>query len=290
MQIPPYEDKFIEANGVDLHYVEKGSGPVLLFIHGFPECWYMWKKQIDFFSKSGYRCIGLDMRGCNLSDKLRGKRKYKPKILAKDIFEIIEKLSCEDVTIVTAGLGVLPTVTAASIYPKNIKALICINAPHPKAYLDCFWTPSHLNKAWYVLVHQLPLIPNILWSGFGHLGIRYYFSRLNEVKLEKDEFDAFMNAIRQPKSLSCMLHYYRNFKTILSLPQWRRNQLRIVQPTLNIYSKNHPGFSKSIIQESQKNFENSQLEVFEEGICMLQWASSQKVNSRILDFLQSTRA
>ena len=39
-------DRYAEVNGVKLHYVEAGKGPVILFLHGFPEFWYAWKDQL----------------------------------------------------------------------------------------------------------------------------------------------------------------------------------------------------------------------------------------------------
>jgi pimeloyl-ACP methyl ester carboxylesterase len=53
----------IEANGLRIHLVEAGSGPMVLFRHGFPESWYSWRHQIEARAEAGYRAIALDMRG-----------------------------------------------------------------------------------------------------------------------------------------------------------------------------------------------------------------------------------
>ena len=59
---------YVENNGVKIHYVSKGEGPLVVFIHGWPDFWYSWKGQIEALS-SRYRCVALDTRGYNLSDK-----------------------------------------------------------------------------------------------------------------------------------------------------------------------------------------------------------------------------
>ncbi|KAJ8560448.1 hypothetical protein K7X08_022308 [Anisodus acutangulus] len=58
-----FEHKTVKVNGVNMHVVEKGQGPIVLFIHGFPEFWYSWRHQISFTAKHGYRAVGPDLRG-----------------------------------------------------------------------------------------------------------------------------------------------------------------------------------------------------------------------------------
>ncbi|KAJ8560449.1 hypothetical protein K7X08_022309 [Anisodus acutangulus] len=58
-----FEHKTVKVNGVNMHVVEKGQGPIVLFIHGFPEFWYSWRHQISFMAKHGYRAVGPDLRG-----------------------------------------------------------------------------------------------------------------------------------------------------------------------------------------------------------------------------------
>src|SRR5579872_6140456 len=84
-------DKFIEVNGIKLHYVEEGSGELVILLHGFPEFWYSWRSQIRVLSKN-YRVIAPDMRGYNLSDKPEGVKNYAMGILASDIAELIKGL------------------------------------------------------------------------------------------------------------------------------------------------------------------------------------------------------
>ena len=64
--------------GIKLHYVKKGdpSKPLMLFIHGFPEFWFSWRDQMEYFSNKGYWCVAMDMRGYNDSDKPNGIRSY----------------------------------------------------------------------------------------------------------------------------------------------------------------------------------------------------------------------
>ncbi|XP_047334698.1 epoxide hydrolase A-like [Impatiens glandulifera] len=55
--------KKVRVNGLDMHVAEKGNGPTILFIHGFPELWYSWRHQILYFADNGYRAVAPDLRG-----------------------------------------------------------------------------------------------------------------------------------------------------------------------------------------------------------------------------------
>ncbi|KAH7859324.1 hypothetical protein Vadar_034628 [Vaccinium darrowii] len=57
------EHKTITANGINIHFAEKGQGPLVLFLHGFPELWYSWRHRILFMAAHGYRAVAPDLRG-----------------------------------------------------------------------------------------------------------------------------------------------------------------------------------------------------------------------------------
>lgn len=82
---------YAQVNEVKLHYVEEGSGQLVILLHGFPEFWYGWKNQIPVLSKQ-YRVVAPDMRGYNLSGKPENVSDYKIDVLAKDIAELVRAL------------------------------------------------------------------------------------------------------------------------------------------------------------------------------------------------------
>src|SRR5206468_4055220 len=60
---PVFEDGYMTASGLRLHYVSAGRGDLILFLHGFPEFWYAWKNQLEEFGKD-HRAVALDLPGC----------------------------------------------------------------------------------------------------------------------------------------------------------------------------------------------------------------------------------
>ena len=69
------EDGFADSGGVKIHYVTAGEGPLVVMIHGFPDFWMTWRKQIDALDDV-YRVAAMDQRGYNLSDKPAGVDAY----------------------------------------------------------------------------------------------------------------------------------------------------------------------------------------------------------------------
>src|SRR6202453_1220582 len=81
---PRPKDQYARINGLRLHYVTAGKGPLIIFLHGFPEFWYEWKNQLAEFGKD-HRAVAPDMRGYNLSEKPTGVEHYQMKDLVEDV-------------------------------------------------------------------------------------------------------------------------------------------------------------------------------------------------------------
>ena len=65
-------DGYADVGDVRLHYVEAGNGPLVVLLHGFPEFWYGWRRQIAPLAAAGFRVVAPDLRGYNLSSKPDG--------------------------------------------------------------------------------------------------------------------------------------------------------------------------------------------------------------------------
>jgi epoxide hydrolase 4 len=80
------------VNGVRLEYVEKGQGPLVVLLHGFPESWWSWRYQIDPLVEAGYRVVVPDQRGYAGSEK---QGPYDLDTLAADVCALIDRVSPE---------------------------------------------------------------------------------------------------------------------------------------------------------------------------------------------------
>ena len=124
--------KKILVNGLKLHYVEAGSEdkPLILFVHGFPEFWFVWRHQMEYF-KQNYRVIALDNRGYGDSEKPLGIDNYHIKALVEDVKLLVEGVGVSKFTLVGHDWGGAICWTFAALYPEMLYELIICNCPHP---------------------------------------------------------------------------------------------------------------------------------------------------------------
>src|SRR5438876_8568077 len=85
----PWTHHLALVNGIRLHYVEAGQGPLVIFLHGFPDFWYAWRKQIPALAAAGFRVIAPDLRGYNESDKPPGIESYRVEAIVGDVLALI---------------------------------------------------------------------------------------------------------------------------------------------------------------------------------------------------------
>src|SRR5438128_2193712 len=98
------KDGYVKVNGVRIHYVTAGKGPVILFLHGFPEFWYAWKNQLAEFGKD-HQAIAPDLRGYNLSDKPGELDAYRMENLVEDIRALADHFSHRKKFVLVVTIG-----------------------------------------------------------------------------------------------------------------------------------------------------------------------------------------
>jgi pimeloyl-ACP methyl ester carboxylesterase len=201
----PWTHHYADVNGVRLHYADMGHGPLLVLLHGFPECWYTWHNVMPRLA-ARFRVIAPDMRGYNWSDKPRGVAAYRTAEVARDIAALIEHLGETRAFVAGHDWGGAVAWRLANDMPERVERLCIINAPHPVTYAREARKPEQFGRSLYALFFQLPLLP----EAAVRLGIR----RLGESASIPGAFsdaalDIYQNGVSQPGAATSMLNYYR---------------------------------------------------------------------------------
>lgn len=118
------------ANGVRLHTAECGSGPVVLFVHGFPESWYSWRKQLPAVAAAGYRAVAMDVRGYGRSFKPLQVEDYRLLHMVEDVAALADCLTDEPVTLVGHDWGAPIVWTSALLRPDRFRAVAGLSVPY----------------------------------------------------------------------------------------------------------------------------------------------------------------
>ena len=117
-------------NGITLHYAACGAGPLILFVHGFPEFWYEWKDLLTDFGRD-HLAVAPDMRGYNLSSKPAEVEAYRARHLVEDLRLLLDHLGAQRCVMVAHDWGGAVAWSFAAMHPERLHQLIIINAPHP---------------------------------------------------------------------------------------------------------------------------------------------------------------
>lgn len=151
----------MSANGIRLHLVEAGAGPLVVLLHGFPEFWWTWRHQLVGLAGTGHRVVAVDLRGYGESD--RPPRGYDLWTLSGDVAGLIRALGERQAVVVGHDWGGLIGWTLAALHPRLVRALTVLGAPHPMALRRALWRDGWRPRArpgWpHLLSFQVPLRP-----------------------------------------------------------------------------------------------------------------------------------
>ncbi|GAA1826093.1 alpha/beta hydrolase [Luedemannella flava] len=239
----PWTHRFINANGSRFHVAELGDGPLVLFLHGFPEFWWAWHQQLTAVADAGYRAVALDLRGYGASDK--PPRGYDGYTLAGDVTGLIRALGERDAVLVGAGFGGLLAWTTAAFHHKSVRRLVVLSAPHPLRVRAALLTDvrGQFTAALPALRFQIPRYEHALTRHDAKAVSDYLRRWGGPAWLETDAFTEYDRACRTamqiPQAAFCAMETYRwAFRSVLRLHGHRfRKQLRlpIVAPTLQLH-------------------------------------------------------
>ena len=123
----------LQVNGITLHVEDLGTGRPVILLHGWPDSSYLWRNQIPFLVKNGFRAIAPDLRGFGHSDRPEGVAAYSLQNVVSDVIGILDALKIETAEIVGHDWGAAVAWFTASFHPDRIRKLVVLSVPHPLA-------------------------------------------------------------------------------------------------------------------------------------------------------------
>ena len=203
-----FAQRRIDVGEVTLHVAEAGpaDGPLVVFLHGFPEFWWSWRHQLEAFGKAGFHAVAPDMRGYDESDKPEGVAAYEIEKLTADVAGLIRALGREEAMIVGHDWGAVVAWGFAMIYPAMTTRLAILNVPHPAKMQKGLYTWKQMKKSWYIFFFQLPFVPESGMAANGFASIRKLFEADG---VPSEEVDRYVEAVRKPGVAKAAVNYYR---------------------------------------------------------------------------------
>ncbi len=126
----PWKSAFAETNGIRMHYVEQGSGPLVLLLHGFPELWYSWRHQIPALAQSGFRAVAPDLRGYGQTGGSKNIAEYSIKTLVADVVGLLDALGEKQCVLVGHDFGAVLAWNTVLLAPDRVRAVAALSVPY----------------------------------------------------------------------------------------------------------------------------------------------------------------
>lgn len=202
---------FVETNGIRMHYVTAGKGPLVLLLHGFPEFWYSWRYQIPALA-THFQVVAPDLRGYGKTERPPHTADYRPDLLVADIAGLIQALGHTKAHIVGHDWGGAVAWKLAMDQPHLVNSLAILNSPHPYLFKRALQSNfSQMKKSWYLFFFQLPFLPELLFKS-NPKGILKKILRGSAMRRETfsdSDIETYLQAIEQPGAFHAALNYYR---------------------------------------------------------------------------------
>ena len=283
----PWTHQEATVNGVRLHYVEAGEGQLVLLLHGFPEFWYSWRRQLQAIAGAGFRAMALDMRGYNTSDKPAGVHNYRVAALTDDVAGLVRHVGVEHVTVVGHDWGGIVAWGVATRYPQLVDQLIVLNAPHPGAFLRGLGRLEQLRKSWYMFFFQLPWLPELTWRAGGYRLLKRVLARdpVYPDAFTQEDIEQYVEAISRPGALTAAINYYR---AMFRRSPWslRRDIRPVDAPVLLIWGEQDRYLGIRLTEGLERWATNHRIERIPDASHWVQNDTPERVNELIIQFLR----
>lgn len=192
------EQKLLQINGGQLNVVDVGEGPVVLFLHGFPDGWSLWRHQMTALLAAGFRVLAFDQRGFGDSHKPLAVEAYAMQQLVADAVALLDALSIDKVHLVCHDWGANVGWALASHHPERVEKFVPIASGHPKFNR----TIEGHEKSWYVYLFQFEGIAETLLS-------RDNFALFRQLVRNHPETLRWIADLERPGALTAAMNWYR---------------------------------------------------------------------------------
>jgi pimeloyl-ACP methyl ester carboxylesterase len=206
------QHQFVAANGLRFHVASCGAGDRLaLCLHGFPECWYSWRHQLPVLARLGYRAWAPDLRGYGETDRPLDREDYAVERLLDDVAGLIDAAQARSTILLAHDWGAIIAWYFALRQLRPLDRLVIMNVPHPAVMDRAIRRPRQMLRSWYVLLFQIPRLPEALLRARNHraIGDAFLNSAIDKHRFPDEVLQVYRDSAARPGALTAMMNYYR---------------------------------------------------------------------------------
>ena len=290
MDGPAWNHQHVDANGIKIHYVRHGSGPPLVLLHGWPEFWYVWRKNIPTLAKS-FDVVAPDLRGFGDTDKPGDSPEELLGNLVEDLRGLADSLGFERFGIVSHDVGAYVAQGFAREYPERLSGLFFFNCPYPG--IGKRWaSPESVNEIWYQSFNQQPWAASLI--GENRRTCETYFRHFldhwaHEPGLFDKDLDIWVDNFMKPGNLQGGFDWYigTNESRINLIRNGPPGLPKIETPTRVRWGESDPILKVEWADRLSDYFANLDFSPMREAGHFAHFERPDIANREILDFFQT---
>ena len=268
--------------------MQRGTGDRLaLCLHGFPEHAISWRHQLPVLESLGYRAWAPNQRGYGNTTRPTRVADYGLDRLMADVAALIDASGARSTVLIAHDWGAFVAWCFAARRLRPLDALIILNVPHPQRYLLSLRHWRQLRKSWYVLLFQLPWLPEYLFRRRGGRALRDLFVATggDPRNFPDDVLEVYRTPALAPGALTAMLNWYRAAARGGLLREVWRGLPTIDVPTLMIWGARDVALDIVTTRGTGRHVRDLSLHVLPEASHWVQQDAPEAVNALIADFL-----
>ena len=264
-------ENFATVGDIDLHYVADGDGTPVLFVHGFPETSYSWRRQLPALAAAGFRAVAMDLRGYGKSSKPPEIDAYKLTELVRDVAGLAIQIGARQ--IVAHDWGGVIAWLLPMLHPGVVDRMVILNSPHPVPLARELRTMRQKVRFIYQLFVQPPLLRLLLPAMMRRAG------RFTEADIE-----VMKESWRDPAARRAMANYYRAIRRHRSALRPLMRPIEI--PVMLIWGERDPVFVRETTERFEEWVPNLRVERIARAGHFVQTDAAERVNELLLGFLE----
>lgn len=284
----------VQVNGIKMHYVTAGKGPLVILLHGFPQFWYSWRHQIPALAER-FQVVAPDLRGYGDTDKPPNVSDYRASEITADIVGLIKALGKDKAHIVGHDWGGSMAWRLAIDHPENVDRLVVLNSPHPKMMGKALSSNfTQMRKSWYIFFFQLPYLPELMLRKDVKKLMKGLLcgKAIRKGTFTDEDIQQYTTAFEKPDVIPAALNYYRaafreRFKGKETGKTEEKRDKRIAAPTLLIWGEGDTALGKELTYGMEPLFKGPfRIEYVPNCSHWVHEEQPERVNDLLLEFLK----
>ncbi len=205
--MPDFKIRVVTANSLDFSYVEAGSGPLVLCLHGFPDNALTYRHLLPKLAEAGFRAVAAYMRGY-APTAIPADGRYQSAVLGQDALGLIRGLGADSAFVIGHDWGALAAYAAATLAPERVVKLVTLGSAHSGASLDRDF--DYLRGTWHSYYFQLPSAEKTLPHDDFKFIVDWWRNASPNWDIPPELLESVKGTFRQPGVVKAALDYYRH--------------------------------------------------------------------------------